>query len=143
MAEYIVDASVVMHYLISDTYTVNAKAFFNSVTSQDRLLVPEFCLMECANVLWKQVRFFGMSQPDAEDLLRDLNRLPLKRTPVKRLLRTALVIGLRHQLAIYDSAYIALALQSNVALLTVDQLQARAATSEGIPLVQVTNFRPQ
>ena len=142
MAVYVVDASVAMHYLIADTYTSNAKAFFNSVASQDRLLIPEFCLMECTNVLWKQVRFFGMSQVDAEELLRDLYRLPLKRSPVKRLLRTALEIGLKHKLAIYDSVYIALALQSNAPLLTVDQPQTRAAAAEGITLIPITNFIP-
>lgn len=142
MAAYVVDATVVMHYLIADTYTANAKAFFGSVTSQDRLIVPEFCLMECTNVLWKQVRFHGSSQADAEALLRDLYRLPLRRTPVKRALRAALRIGLRHSLAIYDSAYIALALQSRASLLTVDQPQSRAATAEGVILKPITDFRP-
>jgi predicted nucleic acid-binding protein len=142
MAVYVVDASVVMNYLIADAYTPNARAFFNSVTSQVRLVIPEFCLMECTNVLWKQVRFFGMSQTDAEELLRDLYRLPLRRSPVKRLLRAALVIGLKHKLAIYDSVYIALALQSNAPLLSVDQPQISAGTAEGISLIPITNFSP-
>ena len=140
MADYVIDATIVMHYLISDTYTANARAFLRSVTTQDRLMVPEFCLMECTNVLWKQVRFHGLSATDAKALLRDLNRLPLRRTPVKRALRTALRIGLRHNLAIYDSAYIALALQLRTPLLTVDQPHTRAATAEGVTVIPRTNF---
>jgi hypothetical protein len=72
MAVYVVDATIVMHYLIADSYTANARTFFRGVTKQDRLIVPEFCLMECTNVIWKQVRFHGMSPNDAELLLRDL-----------------------------------------------------------------------
>lgn len=121
-------------------FTANAKAFFNQVAPQDRLIVPEFCLMECANVLWKQVRFQGMLQADAEVLLRDLYRLLLRRTPVKRVLQMALQIGLRHSLAIYDSTYIALALQSRAPLLTVDQAQTHAASAEGLTLVPISQF---
>ncbi len=140
MADYVVDATIVMHYLIADTYTTNARAFFRGIPGADRLIVPEFCLMECTNVLWKQVRFHGLAQADAEQLLRDLSRLPLRRTPVKRVLRMALRIGLHHRLAIYDSAYVALALQLSAPLLTVDQPQTRAATAEGVTLIPITNF---
>jgi predicted nucleic acid-binding protein len=140
MADYVVDATIVMHYLIADTYTTNARAFFRDIPGADRLIVPEFCLMECTNVLWKQVRFHGLAQADAEQLLRDLSRLPLRRTPTKRVLRPALRIGLRHRLAIYDSTYIAFALQLSIPLLTVDQSQTRAATAEGVTLIPITNF---
>src|SRR5438067_357039 len=139
MAVYVVDATIVMHYLITDSYTINARAFFRGMTTQDRLIVPEFCLMECTNVLWKQVRFHGLSPSAAELLLQDLYRLPLKRTAMKRALRMALRIGLKHSLAIYDSAYIALSVQSQAPLLTVDQPQQRAATAEGITLKLITD----
>lgn len=55
MANYIVDASVVIEYLITGPYTPNVQAFFNQITNADRLTVPEFCLLECTNVIWKQV----------------------------------------------------------------------------------------
>jgi predicted nucleic acid-binding protein len=60
MTDYIVDASVVIQELIEDTYSLQARA--------DRLHVPEFCLLECTNVLWKQVRFHGMPGSEAEQL---------------------------------------------------------------------------
>lgn len=140
MAHYIVDASVVIEYLITGPYTPNAQAFFNQITDADRLTVPEFCLLECTNVIWKQVRFSGMSRSDAEDVLSDLRTLKLRRAPMKRLLNTVLDIALNHTLAVYDSAYIALALQSGTPLLTLDQPQSRAATAEGVTLIPITNF---
>ena len=42
MTVYVVDATIVMHYLIADSHTINARAFFRGITRQDRLIVPEF-----------------------------------------------------------------------------------------------------
>jgi predicted nucleic acid-binding protein len=137
---YVVDASIIIDYLITGPHTVHADAFFRHRAAQEVLLVPEFGLLECTNVLWKQVRFQGMPQKQAEMLLRDLRALPLRRTPMKALLNAALDIGLKHNLAIYDSAYVALARKSGYALITLDQPQSRAAAAEGVTLKAVTDF---
>ncbi|MCB9452418.1 MAG: type II toxin-antitoxin system VapC family toxin [Anaerolineaceae bacterium] len=142
MANYIVDASVVIEYLITGPYTPNVQAFFNQITSADRLTVPEFCLLECTNVIWKQVRFSGMSRGDAEELLRVLRTLKLRRAPMKRLLDRALDIALNNTLAVYDSGYVALALHYGYPLISIDQPQIRAATAEGVTLIPVTAFKP-
>jgi len=141
MADYIVDASVVIQRLVQQPFTLNTTAMFNQITANDRLIVPEFCLIECTNVIWKQVRFFGMQQPQAEQLVKDLRALPLKRAPVKKLLDNALKIGLKHQLAVYDSVYTALGLQLNFPLITADQPQERAAIAEKLALKSITDFK--
>src|SRR5258708_690754 len=140
MAKYIVDASVIIEYLITGTYTSNVQAFFNQLTAADRLTVPEFCLMECANVIWKQVRFSGMSRNDANELLKLLRTVKLRRAPMKRLLDRALNIALNNTMAVYDSCYIALALHYGYPLITLDQPQIRAATAEGVMVIPVTKF---
>ena len=141
MANYIVDASVVIEYLITGSYTPNVQGFFNQITAADRLTVPEFCLLECTNVIWKQVRFSGMSRTDVEELLRVLRTLKLRRAPMKRLLDRALDIALNNTLAVYDSGYVALALHYGYPLISIDQPQIRAATAEGVTLIPVTNFK--
>ncbi|MBZ0275661.1 MAG: type II toxin-antitoxin system VapC family toxin [Anaerolineae bacterium] len=141
MAIYIVDASVVIEYLVTGDYTPNARTLFNQATPNDRFIVPEFCLLECANVLWKQVRFNEMPVVQAEALLRHLKKLPLTRVPAKAALNSALTIGLTHQLAIYDSAYIALAKRSGYPMISIDQPQIRAATAEGVTLIPITSFK--
>jgi predicted nucleic acid-binding protein len=140
MATYIVDASVVIERIVRGPYTPNAQGLFRQALVGDLFLVPEFCLLECANVLWKQVRFQGMSPDQAETLLRDLRKLPLKRIPVKAVLNSALTIGLTHQIAIYDSAYIALAQQSGHPLITIDHKQQNAAAASGVTLKPITDF---
>jgi predicted nucleic acid-binding protein len=142
MANYIVDASVVIEYLIIGPTTAHVQAFFKTITDADQLTVPEFCLLECTNVIWKQVRFNGMSHYDAKTLLGVLRALKLRRVPMKRLLDSALEIALNNTLAVYDAGYIALARHYSYALITLDQPQIRAATAEGITLLSITSFVP-
>lgn len=120
MANYIVDARVVIEYLITGSNTPNTQTFFNQITANDRLIVPEFCLLECTNVIWKQVRFNSMPRSDAHDLLRVLRTLKLRRAPMKRLLDHTLDIAINNSLAVYDAGYIALALHYSYPLVTLD-----------------------
>ena len=140
MSNYIVDASVVVQYLITDTYTANARALFLGLTQNDKIHVPEFCLLECANVLWKQVRFNNVTLADAKTLLQDLQMLPIYIEPAPLLLQRALEIGIQHQLAVYDSAYIALAERLSYPFITVDIRQEQAARAVGVTLKPITDF---
>jgi predicted nucleic acid-binding protein len=141
MADYIIDASVVIEFLIVGPYRVNATAFFSQITNADDLIVPEFCLLECTNVIWKQVRFQGMTRADAKTLLKALRMLKLERAPMKRLLDRTLEIALDNQLAVYDAGYIALALNNGYPLITLDEPQRRAAVVEGVSLKPITDFK--
>jgi predicted nucleic acid-binding protein len=66
--------------------------------------------------------------------------LPLQIVSVTSLLPRALQIGLIYQLAIYDSMYIALALDMNCPLITVDARQFNAATACGVVIKPITDF---
>jgi predicted nucleic acid-binding protein len=138
---YVVDASVVIQRLITDVHTPAVKVLFNNlVDSKDELWVPEFCLLECANVLWKQVRFGGLPDDQALRLIRDLVVLPLHVTSVSDLFSNALRIGLEHELAMYDSVYIALAAHLGYPLITVDAKQKQAASASGVTITPITDF---
>lgn len=142
MANYIVDASVVIEYLVTGAYTSHVQTFFNQVKITDRLIVPEFCLLECTNVIWKQMRFNGMSREDAKIVLSLLRALKLRRTPMKQLLDKSLEIALNNTLAIYDSSYIALAMHYNYPLISLDQPQIRGAKAEGVLVIPIENYQP-
>lgn len=142
MTEFIVDASVVIQHLITEPLTPHANALFGEVGKSIQLYAPEFCIWECTNVLWKHVRFHGMPQSQAEQLVTDVISLPITIVPTTKLLPRALQIGLSYQLAIYDSAYIALAGQLTYPLITADTRQAQVAQTEGISLKALTDFKP-
>lgn len=143
MTEYVVDASVVIQRLIRDTHTPQARVLFSGLEdSSDELHVPEFCLLECANVLWKEVRFRGLSPNQAASLVRDLVVLPLKVSPASDLLPRALTIGIDHELPLYDSVYIVLAERLACPLITVDARQEQVTASVGVMLKPIADFSP-
>ncbi len=127
MAIYVVDASVVVQYAITQQYTSAAKNLISQMYKGSRLCIPEFCLLECTNVLWKAVRFDDLAIADASQIITELLHLPFQVEPVAPLLPNALQIGLTYQLAVYDSLYVALAQQLDVPLISVDERQVRAA----------------
>lgn len=139
-ARYVVDASVLSHYLGTDTYTIQSRVLIARLAQGDELFVPEFCLLECTNILWKAARFRGMPIDRANQFIDELAELPLQIVPVASLLKEALQIGLAHELAVYDSLYIALALSLNCPLVTVDDRQMQAAIAQGSAIAPITDF---
>jgi len=140
MIHYVVDASVVIQHFIPDTYTTNADVLFDQLSKTLEIHVPEFCLLECTNVLWKQVRFNNLTLAEAKASIQDLQMLPIYVEPASLLLQRALEIGIQHQLAVYDSAYIALAERLGYPFVTVDSRQEQAARAVGLTLKPVTDF---
>ncbi len=140
MPSYIVDASIVADFLLPGRYTSNAEALILSVGDDTNLFVPEFCLVECTNALWKRVNRQEITRQEAEILAEDLKILPLTLVSVKSLLTRALQIGLEHKLSIYDSVYIALAAEYAYPLITADAKQEAAARTVGVTIKPITDF---
>jgi len=93
MAIYVVDASVVVQYAITQTYTPEARVLVARMYQGDQLCIPEFCLLECVNVLWKEVRFRGLLKTQAEQIVGELLALSFRIMPTVHLLPSALQIG--------------------------------------------------
>ncbi len=142
-ARYVVDTSVVVQNLITDTHTPAVESLFAQASENAvELWVPEFCLLECANVLWKAARFRGLPAEQAAQLLVDLVAFPFNVTPVGDLLPRALALGLAHGLSIYDSIYIAMAERLTCPLITVDGRQSQAAAEGKALLKAIAEFMP-
>jgi predicted nucleic acid-binding protein len=140
LTHYLVDTSIVIQHLLSDVHTAQAEALFDQLGETVMIHLPEFCFVECTNVLWKRVRFHGLSEVTAAGLTENLLALPITVVPTAGVLKRSLQIGLKHQLAVYDSIYIALAETLALPLITDDQRQAKAAQAEGVLLKPITDF---
>jgi predicted nucleic-acid-binding protein len=68
---YIVDARVLIQYFLTETNTPQVRVLIGGLARGDRLYVPEFGLLECVNILWRNVRFQGLPQTDGEQMIRD------------------------------------------------------------------------
>jgi len=63
---------------LTETFSPNAEALFDQATGQDDLWATEFCLLECANVLWKEVRFNNLPPDRAEEMITLLMQLSIR-----------------------------------------------------------------
>ncbi|MCY7275850.1 MAG: type II toxin-antitoxin system VapC family toxin [Phormidesmis sp. CAN_BIN44] len=140
MTSYVVDTSIVVQRFIVDRFTPQVKILFSQLQTGTDLVIPEFCLLECTNVFWKQVRFQGMPVSAAEYLINDLLAVPFQIEPATGSLQQALHIGTEHQLAVYDSVFIALAQQLDVPLISVDERQVRAAIAQNVTIKPISEF---
>jgi predicted nucleic acid-binding protein len=139
---YVVDASIAAQHLIHDSHTPHVDALFDALSRDHELYIPDICLTECANVLWKRVRFHGLEEEQAVNLIHEFTALPLTVIPSSLLLASAIRFGVAHQMSVYDAIYIALAKQFGYSLITADQRQSEVAKTANIELKLVTDFPP-
>jgi predicted nucleic acid-binding protein len=139
---YIVDASVLIQGFAEDNDSARVQSLIKSLFEPEppTLIVPEFCLLECANILWKRTSFHGLPPDVMQRTLTNLTTTPLTIQPIIPLLPRALTIGVQHQLAVYDSVYIAISETLQHPLITVDERQEKAAVAVGISLKSLTDF---
>jgi predicted nucleic acid-binding protein len=85
------------------------------------LHAPAFFLIEAASVLWKKHRRGELSPTDANDCLTILERSPITWHPDAGVIRAAFDIALRSNRSVYDSLYLALAIQLQACVVTADE----------------------
>lgn len=134
--EFVIDASVLIQAYVKEEQSDEVLALLGELGTPGNLTlhVPEFCLLECTNVIWKHVRLHGMPVQQAQRAIQHLSQLPLTIQPTVEYLEVALTLGIENRLAIYDSLYLALAADLNVPLLTADARQAKVAQASGLPI---------
>ncbi len=142
MAGFVVDASVLVEYLITGPQAEVSRNFLQRLTEGDFVTVTDFCLTECTNAIWKQHRFHGMPEDLAFRLFDILHEMDLRIVPAEPYLRESLAIGMRNRLAIYDACYIALAADFGYPLVSLDRAQLRAAGAEGLSLINIASHPP-
>jgi len=87
---------------------------------------------ETANVFWKRKGRGEISAKEAEQLFSDLLLLPLKICETHRLVAPALTLALRTGRTVYDSLYLALAVEEKCPLVSEDRRLINAL--QGTPL---------
>lgn len=142
MSDYVLDTSALIQAVLLEENSLRVRSLLQA-TYEDpptKLHLPVFGLTECVNVLWKQVRFNNLPLEDAKIGVVSLTAVPLYLYQSGELFETALEIGVAHQLAIYDSLYIALAKQFSWPLISDDAKQIRVAQAVGVTIKPLTDF---
>ena len=113
-----VDASVVVKWLVDEVHSEEAAALLSSGTT---VIAPALVFAEAANALWAMCRRGDISTDDLVDAVEALRAAPVA-TPVPMLQLTAaaarLAVDLGHP--VYDCFYLALAVQTQYPVVTAD-----------------------
>jgi predicted nucleic acid-binding protein len=131
----VLDASMALSFVIADEFTARSKRTLASVVS-DGAIVPTLWTFEVLNaVLSAQLRG-RLSPAAATNAIHGLEALPIERDgrAIDGVRLTAL--SREFELTAYDGAYLALALDANLPLATLDARLTKAATAAGVALMR-------
>jgi len=93
-----------------------------------QLHVPTLFDIEFANTLWKKIQRGELSRLDADTIMSQHSLLPLVRCAESSLLVSAFDLANQTQRTVYDSLYLALAIQIGARMVTADQRLQNALT---------------
>lgn len=131
----VVDASALIAFILRENGWEKLADFMSMTMSVD-YLVKEFY-----NAVWKAVRVRGVLSVDegrkAIELFKQYREKNMVLEPEDKYLDAALEIALNHGLTIYDSLYIALALNNRKPLLTLDARQGDVARRLGVEVIEL------
>lgn len=129
MTHLIVDASVAVKWLIEETDSDRAEALLGR---GDTLGVPSHFHSELANALVSKVRRGQLAAHEAEMAITRILELPLAVLETRPLVVEAASLALAHGVTVYDSLYVALALDLGCQLVTADR-RLREAIEPAFP----------
>jgi predicted nucleic acid-binding protein len=130
VTDFVLDASVAAKWFLpakDEPLTDEALALFVRFAQGElRFVVPDLFWVELASAFWKAIRLGRFSQASAEQAIADLMGRDLPAYPTAPLLNQAFHIATTHGRSVYDSVYVALAVQTKQDLITADERLAKA-----------------
>lgn len=119
LACLVVDASVVIKWHVTEVHSDGALRLLRD--DAPALHVPDLVFSEVGNILWKKFRRGDLTEEQARGIGHLVAFAPLAVHSSAPLLEAALEIALRTERTVYDSLYVALAVQLNCRLVTADE----------------------
>lgn len=119
MTGYVVDASVVVKWLVREAYSEEAAALLDSGST---FVAPALVFAEAANALWVMRRRGDIAADDMADAVETLRAMPVAvpvAMPQLAAAASRLAVDLDHP--IYDCFYLALAVQTQYPVVTADR----------------------
>ncbi len=129
----VIDSSITLAWVYVDETTEAVQQVF-SLLSRGGAWVPGLWRLEVANVLEMCVRRKRHDAAFRDATLADLRQLPIQVDPKtdQQAWNATLGLAIRHQLTLYDAAYLELSLRRGLPLATLDEDLRRAATVEKV-----------
>lgn len=131
------DASTVLTWCFPDENAALAQFVADRFKRGDTAVAPSFWPHEVLNALLVGEKRKRISKELARNFLDDLAKLPvaLEPSPARIVFDRIQHLSREHGLTAYDAAYLALALDTELPLATLDEELARACRKTNVPLV--------
>jgi predicted nucleic acid-binding protein len=130
---FVLDASVAGPWALADEPSEAANRIAAKLLIEEAI-VPPLWWYEVRNLLVVCERRGRIKKSDSDYFLARLDRYPIRIDPEIARDET-LVLARKHQLTIYEAAYLELAIRSSVSLATLDRALEAAAIAEGVEIV--------
>ncbi len=136
MLESVVDASIALSAVLPDEMNRRANKAWELVVTQGAL-VPSHWALEVANGLLVAQRRRRITDIDRRETISDLMSISvvIDGRTIEMAWSDASALAVRHQLTVYDAAYLELALRAGLPLATLDEQLFLAARKEKANLV--------
>jgi predicted nucleic acid-binding protein len=129
---FVLDASYALTWCFPDRATPNTDAALQRMEARtDSATVPWVWQVEVANALGKAVSKAKIPLPRALEIWDELLLLPIRQVAVGNV-PELLSLAVRHNLSVYDTCYLQLALISNLPIATNDEKLKCAAEASGL-----------
>jgi predicted nucleic acid-binding protein len=126
----VVDASVAAKWFLPENGEALADRALALLDQYDRkevqFVVPDLFYVEIASAIWKAVRVGRVPRAFGDQALVLLTQREFTTVPSIKLLDSAFQIATAYGRSVYDSLYIALAVQTNSQLVTADERLANS-----------------
>lgn len=126
MKTVVVDASVAAKWFLPEP---DASAALRLLDGRSRLAAPDLIHAEMGNIAWKLHARGVLDAREASDMIEHFLLMPLEVHDSALLLASALEIAIATQRTVYDSLYLALAVELDGLVITADERWARALTT--------------
>jgi predicted nucleic acid-binding protein len=114
----VVDASVAVKWYLEEDHAAPARRLLDGTYE---LIVPDLFFMEIGNVLWKRWRRGELDDDVIAETLAALDRVPCETRSARPLLSGAMALATSLRRTVYDSLYLALAIDTGARLVTADR----------------------
>jgi predicted nucleic acid-binding protein len=121
MTVYVVDASVVVKWVVNEPGTPQALVLLSGYN----LAAPDLILAECANIFWKKVRRGELTVEEARFAALMIEGSDLQLREMLPIWLLAIELATRIDHPAYDCLYLALALKEQLQFVTADDSLVR------------------
>ncbi len=133
---FVLDCSVAISWCLQDEDNAYANAILNIISGVNQSIVPAFFWLEISNVMWVAERRNRNTREQNDTAITILQNLPIivDSKSVTETITTTLNLARQYNLAVYDAAYLELAIREGLLLATIDEKLANTAKNLAILL---------